>query len=154
MFIFIVVSCQTFGLSSSGWQDTTINQTNIIITAHFLCDFYQFFFILLLLSLLFYFLLLLFFFSSIYGWIYGWMEPVGQEWLQQLKRVFCLLGKLQVTVPVISIAAKHQGRSGKMWCLWVDQSQLWYRLLQLCIYISGEMHVRIRCSYGGVQAPT
>ena len=100
------------------------------------------------------FFIIIFFFSSIYGWIYGWMEPVGQEWLQQLKRVFCLLGKLQVTIPVISIAAKHQGRSGKMWCLWVDQSQLWYRLLQLCIYISGEMHVRIRYSYGGVQAPT
>ena len=110
--------------------------------------------LIIIIIIILFFIFFFFFFSSIYGWIYGWMEPVGEEWLQQLKRVFCLLGKLQVTIPVISIAAKHQGRSGKMWCLWVDQSQLWYRLLQLCIYISGEMHVRIRYSYGGVQAPT
>lgn len=35
-------------------------------------------------------------------------EPSSQEGLQQLKSVVCLLGKLQVTMPVISAVTKHR----------------------------------------------
>ena len=71
-------------------------------------------------------------------------QPAGQKGLQQPKSAVCLLGKLQVTIPIITTVTKHRRRDRKY-----DDSTHQSR----CCPCPYAMHLHLMLGYGVGQSP-